>query len=33
MVTKVANKYFNNDFSTTLILKKHDEKATTKKSK
>ncbi len=26
MVTKVANKYFNNDFSTTLILKKHNVK-------
>jgi len=30
MVTKVANKYFNNDFSTTLILKKHNEDNTTK---
>jgi len=26
MVTKVANKYFNNDLSTTLILKKQNEK-------
>jgi predicted Zn-dependent peptidase len=26
MVTKIANKYFNNDFATTLILKKHNEK-------
>ena len=30
MVTKVANKYFNNDFTTTLILKKHNETNTTK---
>ena len=30
MVTKVANKYFNNDFATTLILKKHNETNTTK---
>ena len=33
MVTKVANKYFNNDLSTTLILKKHDEKNTMQKDK
>ena len=26
MVTKIANKYFNNDYATTLILKKHNEK-------
>jgi len=32
MVTKVANKYFNNDFSTTLILKKHNETNTTKET-
>jgi len=31
MVTKVANKYFNNDFTTTLILKKHTEKNITDK--
>jgi len=30
MVTQVANKYFNDDFSTTLILKKHTETNTTK---
>jgi len=33
MVTKVANKYFINDFSTTLILKKHNETNTTKETK
>ncbi len=30
MVTEVANKYFNHDFTTTLILKKHNETNTTK---
>ena len=30
MVTKVANKYFNHDFTSTLILKKHNETNTTK---
>ena len=30
MVTKVANKYFNHDFTTTLILRKHNETNTTK---
>ena len=33
MVTKVANKYFDHDFTTTIILKKHDAKKETKKSK
>ena len=38
MVTKVAKKYFDHDFTTTIILKKHDakkhdEKKETKKSK
>ncbi len=33
MVTKVANKYFNHDFTTTLILKKHNEKNHNEKSK
>ncbi len=33
MVTKVANKYFDHDFTTTIILKKHDDKKETKKSK
>jgi len=31
MVTKIANKYFNHDFTTTLILKKHNENNTTSK--